>query len=117
MKIDVRNPKDVPVLDLTGKLTRGDGDDLLRTTVEQLLAGGGPGQLLINLEKVAYMDSAGIGALMSCFQQASAAGGTVKLLNPLKRVYDVLQLVKLDTVFEIFQDEAAALDSFPAPPP
>lgn len=112
MKLDIRSVRGVSVLDLTGKLTRGDGDDLLMTIVDDLLRVD-RGGVLVNLEKVPYMDSAGIGALMSCRRRAAAAGSSVKLLNPLKRVYDVLQMVKLDTVFEIFQEEAAALDSFP----
>ena len=113
MNLNVRDAGEVAVLDLVGKLTRGDGDGLLRSTVDSLLAGG-RGKILVNLDKVPYMDSAGIGELLASHQRAAATGGIVKLLNPLKRVYDVLQLVKLDSIFEIFADEAAALASFAA---
>lgn len=111
MDLELRDVGDVVVLELCGKLTAGDGDDLLRATVDRLLAGGQP-RILLNLAKVPYMDSMGIGEIMSTRQKAAIAGGIVKLLNPLKRVYDVLQIVKLDTVFEIYQDEATAIASF-----
>lgn len=111
MDLGVRDLGDVAVIDLSGKLTRGDGDDLLRATVDRLLAGGRR-RILINLGKVPYMDSMGIGELMSTRKKTAVVGGTVKLLNPLKRVYDVLQLVKIDTVFETYQDEAQAVASF-----
>jgi len=111
MKIDTRIEGIVTVLDLDGKLTPGHGDTLLRETVERLLAEGRM-QILLNLEKVPYMDSAGISQLVSSYKLVSTAGGTIKLLNPLKRVYDVLQLVKLNSLFEIHHEEAAALASF-----
>ncbi len=113
MELEVRDSGDVAVLDLCGKLTRGDGDELLRVTVDGLLAAGRT-RLLLNLAQVPYMDSMGIGALLSVRARAVTAGGSAKLLNPLKRVYDVLQLVKLDSVFETYQDEGLALASFGA---
>jgi len=111
VELEVRDIGDVAVIDLSGKLTRGDGDDLLRATVDRLLVAGRR-RLLINLAQVPYMDSLGIGELMSTRKKAAVAGGTVKLLNPHKRVYDVLQLVKIASVFETYQDEAVALASF-----
>ena len=111
MTVAIRNVGAVEVLDLAGKFTRGEGDDILRVSVDRLLAAGRR-QILLNLEKVPYMDSKGIGELVSVHKTTAAAGGTVKLLNPLKRVYDVLLIVKLDTLFETYLDEAAAIASF-----
>lgn len=113
MKMDIRLKGIVTVLDLDGKLTPGHGDTLLRETVERLLAEGQQ-LIILNLEKVPYMDSAGISQLVSCYKLVSTAGGTIKLLNPLKRVYDVLQLVKLNSLFEIHHEETAAIASFVA---
>ena len=111
MIVAIRDIGGVAVLDLSGKITRGDGDEVLRESVDALLAAGRR-QIVLNLEKVPYMDSKGIGELMAVHTRAAASGGTVKLLNPLARVYDVLQLVKLDTVFETHRDEAVAIASF-----
>jgi len=111
MTIDVREEAAVTVLDLEGKLTSGDGDALLRETINRLLAER-RNWILLNLAKVPYMDSAGIGELVSSARKLSAAGGAVKLLNPLKKVYDVLQIVKLSSVFEVYHEESAAIESF-----
>jgi anti-sigma B factor antagonist len=111
MELGVRRVGKVAVLDISGKLTGGDGDAALRGEVDRLLAGGCT-HLLLNLAQVPYMDSAGIGEVISTYKKTAAAGGTAKLLNPHKRVYDVLQLVKLNSVFQTFQDEAAALATF-----
>lgn len=111
MDFSVRDIGDVAVLDLSGKLTRADGSDVLRSAVDALLAGG-RNRVLLNLAHVPYMDSAGIGEIVSAHKRMTATGGTVKLLNPMKRVYDVLQLVKLDSIFETYQDEPTALASF-----
>lgn len=115
MTVAIRNLGAVDILDLAGKFTRGDSDDTLRVSVDRLLAAGRR-QILLNLEKVPYMDSSGIGELVSLHKATAAAGGTVKLLNPLKRVYDILHIVKLDTLFESYLDEAAAIASFRDPP-
>jgi anti-sigma B factor antagonist len=112
MDLAARRSGDVTVLDLSGKLTRGSGgDELLRATVDRLLEEG-PGRILLNLAEVPYMDSAGIGELMAVYRKTKNGGGVTKLLNPLRRVYDVLQLVKLDSIFEVYQDEATAVASF-----
>jgi anti-sigma B factor antagonist len=111
MDLDVRSAGSVTVLDLSGKLTRGDGAERLRASVDRLIEQG-RNRILLNLAQVPYMDSAGIGELMATYRKAAAAGGAAKLLNPLRRVYDVLQLVKLDSVFETHRDESAALGSF-----
>ena len=111
MNLGVRDAGDVALLDLEGKLTLGDGVDLLRETIVRLIADGRT-RIVINLEKVPYMDSSGMGELISSQNKALGAGGAVRLLNPLKRVYDVLHAVKLDSVFEIFQEESKAVASF-----
>jgi len=111
MKIDIRTEGEVTIVDVEGKLTRGDGDPLLRATVDRLLKEG-RSRILLNLEKVPYMDSAGMGELVSSAKRLSAVGGVVKLLNPMKRVFDVLHLVKLSSVFEIYHEEKAAIASF-----
>ena len=85
----------IAVVDLSGKITIGEGDVVLRERVTELLEGG-HGKLLLNLEKVSYMDSAGIGELVACYKRAKEKDGIVKLLNPSGKVYDLLQLTKLE---------------------
>jgi anti-sigma B factor antagonist len=111
MGFEIRELGDVTLIDLSGKLTR-DGSELqLRAAVDELVTRGRL-RIVLNLTAVPYMDSAGIGELVATRQKVAAAGGAVKLLNPLKRVYDILQLVKLDTIFETYQDEEVARESF-----
>ena len=111
MNLGTRDAGAIVVLDLSGKLTLGDGDEVLRATVGRLIADGRT-QIVVNLEKVPYMDSAGMGELIASHTKASQAGGAVRLLNPMKRVYDVLHVVKLDSVFQIFLEESTAVASF-----
>ena len=111
MKVNLREYGDVTVVDLNGKITIGRGDVVLRETVEQLFDEGRR-QVLLNLSGVSYMDSAGIGELVACHKRAIENSGTLKLLNPSGKVYDLLQLTKLDEVFETFQEEKEALVSF-----
>lgn len=111
MEIHVREEGPVTVLDLSGKMTLHQGDALLLDTVDRLLHGG-PSRILINLDQVPYIDSAGIGALVSCYRRAVERGSTLKLLNPKRRVFDLLHLVKLDEIFECFHDEQQAIASF-----
>jgi anti-sigma B factor antagonist len=111
MKATVRQIGNISVVDLSGKITIGEGDVVLRERVTELLDGGNQ-SLLLNLEKVSYMDSAGIGELVACYKRAKEKDGTVKLLNPSGKVYDLLQLTKLEEVFETFKDEKEALVSF-----
>jgi len=111
MKANVRQIGDVSVVDLAGKITIGEGDVFLREKVTELLDGGNA-RILLNLERVKYMDSAGIGELVACYKRAKEKNGTVKLLNPSGKVYDLLQLTKLEEVFETFRDEKEALVSF-----
>ncbi len=111
MKATVRKIGTVSVVDLSGKITIGEGDVVLREKVSELLDGGDR-QILLNLEKVKYMDSAGIGELVACYKRAKEKEGTVKLLNPSGKVYDLLQLTKLEEVFDTYRDEGEALGSF-----
>jgi anti-sigma B factor antagonist len=111
MKTTVRTVGQVSVVDLSGKITIGEGDVVLRDKVLELLEGG-HSKIVLSFEKVTYMDSAGIGELVACFKKAREKGGTVKLLKPSGKVVDLLQLTKLYEIFDIFEDEAAAVASF-----
>ena len=111
MKVTVRDIGKVAVVDLSGKITIGEGDVVLRERVSELLDGGKQ-NILLNLSKVSYMDSAGIGELVACYKRAKEKSGIVKLLNPSGEVYDLLQLTKLEEVFETYKDEKEALVSF-----
>ncbi len=113
MEIQVREAGPVTVLDLAGKLTGFQGDETLLGTVDRLLAGG-TSRILINLDQVPYMDSAGIGALVTSYKHAVEGGATLKLLNPQKRIFDLLHIVKLDGIFECFNEEQQAIASFAA---
>ena len=111
MKASIRQIGKVSIVDLSGKITIGDGDVVLRERVMGLLDNGQQ-SILLNLAKVSYMDSAGIGELVPCYKRAKEKDGTVKLLNPTGKVFDLLQLTKLEEVFETFRDEKEALVSF-----
>ena len=111
MKVNIRKDGDVSIVDLSGKITIGEGDVVLRDKVTDLLELD-ERKILLNLEKVSYMDSAGIGELVACYKRAKEKDGTVKLLNPSGKVYDLLQLTKLEEVFETYKDEAEAVNSF-----
>jgi len=111
MKATVREIGKVSVLDLSGKITIGEGDVVLREKVNEMLESSRL-NILLNLGKVSYMDSAGIGELVACYKRAKEKSGIVKLLNPTGKVYDLLQLTKLEEGFETFADEKEALVSF-----
>jgi anti-sigma B factor antagonist len=111
MKMIDRQAGDVTVVGLNGRLVLGDETALFRNTVRDLISRGRK-NLLLNLADVPFIDSSGIGELVSAFLAARREGGNVKLLNLTRRVHDVLQIVKLMTVFEVFDNEAAALESF-----
>jgi anti-sigma B factor antagonist len=102
MKANIRDIGSISVVDLSGKITIGEGDVVLRERVTELLDSGKL-NILLNLEKVSYMDSAGIGELVACYKRAKERKGTVKLLNPSGKVYDLLQLTKLEDVFETYR--------------
>ncbi len=111
MKATLRQLGDVSVVDLSGRITIGEGDVVLREKVADLLENGKK-NIILNLGKVSYMDSSGIGELVACLKRSREKGGNVKLLNPSGKVYDLLLLIKLGEVFEIFENEKEALTSF-----
>ena len=113
MQIEERSVGGVVVLDLKGKITLGDGDELLKDKVNSLLHQGQK-QILLNLAAVPYIDSAGLGEVVRTYTTVSRQGGSLKLLNLTKRITDLLSITKLLTVFETFDSESEAVRSFTA---
>jgi anti-sigma B factor antagonist len=111
MKASTRQVDGITVLDLSGRITLGEGSVVLRDSVRDLLAKGEK-KLLLNLGDVTYIDSSGIGELVSAFTTVRNQGGELKLLNLTKKVHDLLQITKLYTVFDVKDDEAVAISSF-----
>jgi len=111
MEIVERTVNDVTVLDLKGKMTLGEGDELLKDKVNSLLSAGKK-KLLLNLEGVPYIDSAGLGEVVRTYTTVSRQGGSLKLLNLTKRIEDLLSITKLLTVFDTFDSEAEAVKSY-----
>jgi anti-sigma B factor antagonist len=111
VKLTTRQVGDVTVIDANGRITLGEGSSTFRDTIKDLTARGNK-KLLLNLGDVSYIDSSGIGEMVSGFTSVTNQGGELKLLNLNKRVKDLLQITKLYTVFEVFEDEAAAVRSF-----
>jgi len=111
VKLTTRQVGDVTVVDAVGRITLGEGASTFRDSIRDLVASGNK-KLLLNLAEISYIDSSGIGELVSGFTTVANQGGTVKLLNLTKRVQDLLQITKLYTVFEVFDDEATAVRSF-----
>ena len=101
----------VSIVDLSGRIALGDGSALLRKTIRDLLDGGQT-RILLNLGDVNYIDSSGIGELVSGFTAVRNRSGELKLLNLTKKVNDLLQLTKLFTVFDVYSDEPTAVHSF-----
>lgn len=113
MEIAERVVQDVTVLDLKGKMTLGEGDELLKDKINSLLANSRK-KLILNLEGVPYIDSAGLGEIVRTYTTVSRQGGSLKLLNLTKRIEDLLSITKLLTVFETFDSEDEAIQSFAA---
>jgi anti-sigma B factor antagonist len=111
MDIAERTVNDVTILDLKGKMTLGEGDELLKDKINSLLAAGRK-KLLLNLEGVPYIDSAGLGEVVRTYTTVSRQGGSLKLLNLTKRIEDLLSITKLLTVFETYDSEAEAVQSY-----
>ncbi len=101
----------VTIVDLSGRIVLGDGSTALRDLVRNLISEGNK-KILLNLRNVDYIDSSGLGELVSAFTSMRSAGGVLKLLNLSKRVQALLQITKLSTVFEITDDEATSVKSF-----
>ena len=111
MKVNTRQVDGVVVMDLSGRITLGEGSVVLRDAVRELLSKGNK-KILANLADVNYIDSSGIGELVSAFTTVKNQGGELKLLNLTKKVHDLLQITKLYTVFDVKDDEASAVASF-----
>ena len=111
MKLDLREKEGVSILVLSGHLTGGDSDEQFREAIDTLLAAGRT-DILVDFAEVTFMDSAGMGELVSAHRTAERFGGTLKILNPTKRVHNSLTMAKLLPIFQIFEDEDKALASF-----
>jgi anti-sigma B factor antagonist len=111
MKIDIRTVGNVRILDCSGKITLGEGTMSIRNTVRDVLQSGAK-KIVLNLADINYIDSAGVGELVSTFTTTVNNGGKLKLLNLTKKVQELLTITKLLTVFDVFTDEKAALASF-----
>ena len=111
MKLNTRQVDGITVLDLSGRITLGEGSVQLRDAVRDLLAKGSK-NILLNLADVNYIDSSGIGELVSAYTTVRNQGGELKLLNLTKKVHDLLQITKLYTVFDVKDDEATAVKAF-----
>jgi anti-sigma B factor antagonist len=113
MSIDfsTRQADDITIVDLKGRITLGEGSVTVRDTVHDLLSKGKK-RILLNLGNVNYIDSSGIGELVSAYTAAKKQGGELKLLNLTKKIHDLLQITKLYTVFDVKDDEALAVESF-----
>ena len=111
MKSTTRQVDGVTIVDLSGRITLGEGSTMLRDIVRDMIAKGN-NKILLNLGDVTYIDSSGIGELVSAFTTVRNGGGELKLLNLTKKVHDLLQITKLYTVFDIKDDEPSAIKSF-----
>src|SRR5438105_14813861 len=111
MKASTRQVDGVTIVDLSGRITLGEGSVVLRDTVRDLL-GKGQKKILLNLGDVSYIDSSGIGELVSAYTTVRNQSGDLRLLNLTKKVHDLLQITKLYTVFDVKDDEMSAVNSF-----
>ncbi len=111
MKIETRTIGDIRILDCSGKITLGEGTMTVRNTVRDILKGNGK-KIILNLANVNYIDSSGIGELVSTYTTVTNSGGQLKLLNLTKKIQELLAITKLLTVFQVFENEQAALASF-----
>ena len=102
---------DVTIVDFSGKITLGEGSAMLRNTVRELINSGNK-KILLSLYDVDYIDSSGIGELVSAYTTVKNASGELKLLHLTKRVHDILQITRLFTVFDVQSEEGAAIRSF-----
>ena len=111
LNITERQAGDITILDMDGKVTIGEGSVALRTTIRRLL-GEGKKKILLNLGRVGYVDSSGIGELVSSFTAVNKEEGSLKLLNLTQKIQDLLAITKLLTVFDVYDSETDALSSF-----
>ena len=111
MKFSVRNVGEIQVIDVDGKIVLGDGDVEIKQTVDDLVRKGNK-KILLNLAKVPYLDSAGLGEIIRCFTALRRIGGNFKLLSPNQRIVDLLGITKLLNVFDCYDSESSAIKSF-----
>lgn len=111
MKIETRTVGDVKILDCSGRITLGEGTMIIRTTVRELLNGENK-KIILNLAEVNYIDSSGIGELVSTYTTVTNSGGQLKLLNLTKKIQELMAITKLLTVFQVYGDEKSALEAF-----
>jgi anti-sigma B factor antagonist len=111
VKLNTRQVGDVSVVDVAGRITLGEGSSALRDTLRDMVTKNHK-KILLNLGEVSYIDSSGIGELVSGFTSVTNSGGQLKLLGLSKRVKDLLQITKLYTVFDVHEEEASAIRSF-----
>src|SRR2546425_11578116 len=114
MQIEERSTGDVTILDLKGRMTMGEGDELLKDKINSLILQGRK-KLVLNLEGVPYVDSAGLGEIVRTYTTVSRQGGSLKLVNLTKRITDLLAITKLLTIFDTYDSESEAVKSFAAP--
>ncbi len=113
MQIEERIVDDVTILDLKGKMTLGEGDELLKDKVNSLVSQGHK-KIVLNLSDVPYIDSAGLGEIVRTYTTVIRQNGKLKLLQVSKRVYDLLVITKLLTIFDSYETEEDAVRSFAA---
>ena len=113
VKAAVRHSGNVAIVDMSGRITLGEGAGLLRGTIKDLVAAG-QNKILLNLKDVSYIDSAGLGEMVGSYASVTHQGGDIKLLNVQSKVTDRLQITKLFTVFATYTDEDEAVRSFAA---
>ena len=111
MKASTRQQQEITIVDLSGQIKLGEGSSVLREIVKDLL-GKGQKKILLNLADINYIDSSGVGELVSAFTSVRNQGGELKLLHLTKKVHDILQITKLYTVFDVKDNEAAAISAF-----
>ena len=111
MKLNTREVNEVTILDLGDRITLGEESGRLRDAVREIVNKGSK-KIIVNLGEVSYIDSSGLGELVSAFTAAKRAGGELKLLNVTKKVSDLLVITKLVTVFDVSDNEMAAVGSF-----
>src|SRR6201747_595751 len=111
MKVKPRQVDGITIMDLSGRITLGEGSVTIRDAVRDVLAKGS-NKILLNLANITYIDSSGIGELVSAFTTVRNSGGELNLLNLTKKVHNLLQITKLYTVFDVKDDEASAVASF-----
>ena len=111
MKFSTRKTGDIVIIDVDGQILLGDGDIEIKKAVDDLLKRGTK-KILLNLAKVPYMDSAGLGEMIRCFTALRKTGGDFKILSPNRRIIDLLTITKLLNVFDCYENETTAIASF-----